>query len=58
MEQPEVSKNITPDVLTGIPPAYTLSATNEVEDMMINNFLNTLAEVSLSVASRKEGGNQ
>lgn len=42
-------------LLTGIHPAYTLSATNEneVDRIMIKHFLETLAEVSLSVASRK-----
>ena len=41
--------------LTGIPDAYTLAANpdeGEVESIMIKQFLNTLAEVSLAVASR------
>ena len=45
------------NVLTGIHPAYTVSATpesesSEVDKIMIDNFLHTLAEVSLSIASR------
>jgi hypothetical protein len=41
--------------LTPIQPSYTVSATNgEVDKVMINNFINTLAEIALSVASRKE----
>ena len=41
--------------LTGIPDAYTLAANPdecEVASIMIKQFLNTLAEVSLAVASR------
>jgi hypothetical protein len=46
------------EVLTSIHRAYTLAATNEhefneVEESMVNHFLETLAEVSLAVASRK-----
>jgi len=47
-----------PDVLTGIHIPYTVSDTperlSEVDDIMINNFLSTLAEIALSVASRKQ----
>ncbi len=46
-----------PEVLTSIHPAYTLHATpeyaSEVEELMVKNFLNTLAEVALAVASRQ-----
>lgn len=43
--------------LTRIRPAYTLSNTpepdlNETESLIVKNFLDTLAEVSLSIASR------
>ena len=43
--------------LTGIRDAYTLASpeetnANEVDGLMIKHFLNTLAEVALSVASR------
>ena len=41
--------------MTSIPDAYTLAANPdecEVEGIMIKQFLNTLAEVSLAVASR------
>ncbi len=45
--------------LTCIPPAYTLSATpneSEVDRLMVKTFLETLAEIALSVASRKVAG--
>ncbi|POZ59229.1 hypothetical protein C1O63_0721 [Dehalococcoides mccartyi] len=41
--------------MTGIPCTYTLSANSdksEVDQLMIKEFLNALAEVALSVASR------
>ncbi len=45
------------DLLTGIHPSYTLAAaperSSELDEMVIRNFLNTLAEVSLAIASRK-----
>ena len=42
------------DVLTCIHDAYTVSSTNdEVVALMVKNFLNTLAEVALAVASRE-----
>ncbi len=48
------------NVLTGIHASYTVSATQdggtgEVDRLMIKHFLYTLAEVALSVASRKAG---
>ena len=47
------------NVLTGIHTSYTVSATpetsSEIEELMIRNFLDTLAEVALSIASRKNG---
>ncbi len=58
-DQPEEK---TPDnakkLLTSIRPAYTLAGTrdenaSEVEEIMVKHFLNTLAEVAFSVASRK-----
>ena len=47
-------------MLTCIHPAYTLFDTpepdlNETESLIVKNFLNTLAEISLSIASRKNG---
>ncbi len=60
-----VPENISPkndeNVLTGIHDAYTVFATNETEnneidELMIKTFLETLAEISLSIASRKEKG--
>ncbi len=46
--------------LTCIHPAYTLSDTSEpesteTESLIVKNFLNTLAEIALSIASRKNG---
>jgi hypothetical protein len=45
-------------VLTSIHGAYTLSNTPEGagkgDDLMVKNLLNTLAEVALSVAQRKQ----
>ena len=46
------------NALTSIHDAYTLSATNEGKDVdaiMIKHFLNTLAEVALSIALRQVG---
>ena len=44
-------------LLTGIPNAYTLAANSdedEVKSIVIRQFLDSLADVALSVASRKE----
>ena len=49
-------ENTTEYVLTGIPPAYTVSAnleTGEADRIMIRNLINTLADVALSIASRE-----
>jgi hypothetical protein len=56
-DHPESEPSL-PEALTSIHRAYTLAATNEhaegeVEDLMIRHFIETLAEVALSVASRK-----
>jgi hypothetical protein len=50
-------KNDTPKPLTGIRDAYTLAATpgqngDEVNDLIIKQFLTALAEIAHSVASR------
>ena len=48
--------NHAPGRLTSIRPPYTLAATPEaaeVDDLIIRHFLKTLAEVAVSVASRK-----
>ena len=43
--------------LTCIRPPYTLfDTTDGVDELMIKNFLNTLAEIAVSVASRNHGG--
>ncbi len=53
------SENHEEKVLTCIHPAYTLFDTpepdsNETEDLIVKNFLNTLADISLSIASRND----
>ncbi len=55
MTNPE---NTDENVLTGIRDAYTVSATtetesSEVDKLIIKTFLETLAEISLAIASRK-----
>ena len=54
------SENQEEKALTCIHPAYTLFDTpepdsNETESLIVKNFLNTLAEIALSIASRKNG---
>ena len=54
-KNPENNDN---NLLTGIHHAYTVGDTNENEsdemnELMIKHFIDTLAEVSLSIASRK-----
>ena len=54
------SENYEEKALTCIHPAYTLSDTPEpessdTESLIVKNFLNTLAEISLSISSRKNG---
>ena len=53
-------ENYEEKALTCIRSPYTLSDTpdpdsNETENLIVNNFLNTLAEIALSIASRKNG---
>ena len=52
-------KNQEEKALTRIRPAYTLFDTpepdsNETENLIVKNFLNTLADISLSIASRND----
>ena len=63
-DEPRFSEN-GGDTLTGIRNGYTLATTpeagSETEKLMIRNFLTTLAEVAIAVASRnlrekQEGG--
>jgi hypothetical protein len=47
-----------PEALTSIHGTYTLASphepnANEVENLMVKNFLNTLAETALAIASRQ-----
>ena len=50
-------ENILPNPLTRIRNPYTLSTTpaesNEADEIIVKQFLQTLAEVALAVASRK-----
>jgi len=63
VEKDKNSENNRLNVLTRIHPSYTLSDTpepdsNETESLILKNFLNTLAEVSISIASRNGEKNQ
>jgi hypothetical protein len=52
----EARENKDNSLLTCIHPAYTLSAKDdacEVNELMIKEFLNALADISLTIASRK-----
>ncbi len=54
------SENYEEKALTCIRSAYTLFDTpepesNETESLIVKNFLNALAEISLSISSRKNG---
>jgi hypothetical protein len=56
----EMSQIGAENPLTRIRDAYTLAATNEhagneIEDLMVRHFIETLAEVAMSVASRHAG---
>ncbi len=55
MDQPGTNKNenLEKSALTSIHGAYTLCFTQSAEEVMIINFYQTLAEISLAVASRK-----
>jgi hypothetical protein len=53
-DQPENSQKNPEIALTCIRNAYTLADTpDSVNDLMIKNFLNTLAEIALSIATRE-----
>jgi len=53
---PDVGASDSEGRLTGIPRCYTLASTpehgSETDQLMVRNFLQTLAEVALAVASR------
>ncbi len=55
----EINEKKRLNALTGIPSSYTLATTpeydSEVDRVMVKNFIDTLAEVALAVASRKTG---
>ena len=59
MELPINNENNLKNVLTGIQPSYTVAGTNdEVDELMIKNFLHTLADIALAIAARNEGLDQ
>ena len=63
VEKDKNSENNRLNVLTRIHRSYTLSDTpepdsNETESLILKNFLSTLAEVSISIASRNGEKNQ
>jgi hypothetical protein len=52
------SQNNIENALTSIRDMYTLSPTqedSEADRIMIQNFISTLAEIALSIASREHG---
>ena len=57
METDKVLPDNGKKVLTSIRDLYTLSNTeecyNEVDRLIVRNFLNTLAEIAMAIASRK-----
>jgi len=60
MKFPKNDKNNRQEALTCIRSAYTMAGTPEYEDEEVNqqtvkHFLNTLAEVSLSITLRSSG---
>jgi hypothetical protein len=57
-EQKNSSQNNTENALTSIRDMYTLSPTqedSEADRIMIHNFIQALAEIALSIASRDQG---
>jgi hypothetical protein len=58
MEPENNSPDNSKKVLTSIHGMYTLPYTeeysSEVDMLMVKNFLNTLAEIALAIASRKD----
>ena len=51
-------EDLYPGALTSIRDMYTLSPTqedSEADRIMIQNFIKALAEIALSIASRKQG---
>ena len=55
---PESSENCPPCLLTSIHGTYTLLYTNEVDGLMVKDFLDTLADIAMAVAARKTASNQ
>ena len=54
METRENNGNNTPNVLTCIHTKYTLAGQKDSpENMMVTNFLNTLAEIAIDIVSRE-----
>ena len=58
IDSQNIIENLASSALTSIPEMYTLSPTpedSEADRIMIQNFISTLAEIALSIASRKQG---
>jgi uncharacterized protein YutE (UPF0331/DUF86 family) len=58
METPEIHDNIDNSALTSIHAKYTLSNTtpvgdSEVDRIMVDQFLKTLAEIAVNIAARR-----
>ena len=56
MEVRKNNENNTRNVLTCIHAKYTLAGQNEtgkLEQVIVNNFLNTLAEIAIDIVSRE-----
>jgi uncharacterized protein YutE (UPF0331/DUF86 family) len=59
MENLETNKNIDTSALTSIHSRYTVSCTptpegnSEVDRIMVNQFLKTLAEIAVNIAARR-----
>jgi len=57
-DQKNSSQNNAENALTSIRDMYTLSPTqedSEADRIMIQNFISTLAEIAMSIASRNHG---
>ncbi len=62
MDQGEKNLGVEKRALTSIPDIYTLPCTpndnpSEVDKLMVANFLQTLAEMALTIAARKQPNN-
>jgi hypothetical protein len=62
LERPEINNKKDPLLLTAVYTKYTVNTTpdgdSEVNRIMVAQFLNTLADVALNVASRRKEDEQ